>query len=195
MSCCLRPLMYCMCQHRQIRLFSRILSFQRSFSPRNRFHLGELSLWAYTLDMQVNSLARLSSILLSGPNTDWNLAWSRVKTSPPTSRSVSQPVLSSGSRLETMNWPEWMDSLCLRTAITLLTAVAWCVSVPDQRKIASCVRDSRRWADPGPAGGHTTADVENWTLMCFVTRLQHPAVETFQTGQQNVAKLYTSPKS
>ena len=185
MSCCLLWLMYCMCQHRQMRLFSRILSFQRSLSPRNRFHLGELSLWAYTLDMQVNSLARLSSILLSAPNTDWNLAWSRVNTSPPTSRSVSQPVLSSGSRLETMNWPEWMDSLCLRTAITLLTAVSRCRSEKD-RKLCYGQQTLGR---PGPSSGHTTADVENWTLMCFVTSQQQPAVETFQAVLQNVAKL------
>ena len=44
-------LMNCICQHRQMTLFSRILSFQRSFIPRNLFHFGDVSFWRYAIDM------------------------------------------------------------------------------------------------------------------------------------------------
>ena len=35
--------LHCMCQHRQITLFSLILSFHLSRIPLNRFHLGEVN--------------------------------------------------------------------------------------------------------------------------------------------------------
>lgn len=34
---------HCMCQHRQMTLFNRILSFHRSRMPLNRFHFGDVS--------------------------------------------------------------------------------------------------------------------------------------------------------
>lgn len=37
--------LHCMCQARQMMLFRRILSFQRSFKPLNRFHFGDVSFW------------------------------------------------------------------------------------------------------------------------------------------------------
>ena len=159
--------------------------------------------------MQLKSLDKLLSILLSalleplGQKTDWNIVWSLVSlitsslvrpSSPATSRSVSSPQFSSGSRLETMNWPEWMDSLCRRTAIVTCDFVQLTENKDRvSLSLGNCelrsprvARERKLWPDLGPA--HTAVHcwpVRDASSVDKYLVQDHLNVAIKQTGSNN----------